>query len=465
MARKKRQRATAAAKQAVAVQNASLLQSRARLAGLDGKHFAGERDLYEVFGYERHLTPAAMRSEYARGDISKRIVDAYPRATWREPPILEGVDLGPMEDRLRLWSVFQRLDRLLQLGHYGVLLLGFDGGEPLDQPLGPGPYKLMYLQPHGEETAEISRWEDNPRSPRFGLPVLYRITTGVQWGTGSGNGNRTLVVHHSRVIHVAEDALEHEAIGTPRLEAIWNRLQDKNKLLGGSAEMYWQNVAMIMAFIADAGVKWEPAEAENMRTQIDEMQHGLSRVLRLRGVDVKNIAPGLQGASPGEHVDKQLDMIAGTSGIPKRILIGNEAGEVASTQDENAWAGRVAERRAQFAAPCIVRPFIQRMQLAGVLPPGAFTVEWTETDTMGEMQRADYALKIAQGAAAFVNSAGADSVVTVGEFREALGLDADVPLPPLPELDETDADVQQAFDSQRGNPTRPDENDDAPGAV
>ena len=406
-----------------------------------------------------------MRSEYQRGDIAKRIVDAYPRATWREPPLLTGVDIGPLEERLRLWSVFQRLDRLLQLGHYGVLLLGFDGGEPLEQPLGAGPYNLMYMQPHGEETAQISRWEDNPRSPRFGQPVLYRIQTGVEWGTGTGSGQRTLVVHHSRVIHVAEDALEHEAIGTPRLEGIWNRLQDKNKLLGGSAEMYWQNVAMIMAFIADAGSQWSPEEAESLRDQIDEMQHGLSRVLRLRGVDVKNIAPGLQGASPGEHVDKQLDMIAGTSGIPKRILIGNEAGELASTQDENAWSGRVAERRAQFAAPCIVRPFIQRLQAAGAISKGAFTVEWPDTDTMGEMQRADYALKIAQGAAAFVNSAGADSVVTVGEFREMIGLEADVPLPPLPELDETDADVQDAFDSQRGNPTGPDQNDDAPGAV
>ncbi|BAQ70866.1 hypothetical protein NHU_03740 [Rhodovulum sulfidophilum] len=64
------------------------------------------------------------------------------------------------------------------------------------------------------------------------------------------------------MIHIAERALEDESIGTPRLERVWNRLMDLDKLLGGSAEMYRQNVAMLMHLKADLAVQWDPGEAE-----------------------------------------------------------------------------------------------------------------------------------------------------------------------------------------------------------
>lgn len=442
------------------VANSSTLAKRANLAGMAGQHFGGDRDLYATFGYPTVLEVSRYRAMYERGDIAGRLIDAYPDATWREPPTIAGVEgFDGLAGRLKLWSVLQRLDRLCQLGHYGVLLLGLDGGESFDRPATGNNYKLMYIQPHGEQTAQISQWEDNPSSPRFNKPAQYLVTTGPGW-TGAGGGSRQLRVHWTRVIHIAEDALEHESIGLPRLERIYNRLMDLEKLLGGSAEMYWQNAAMMLAFIADKDAAFEESDKIAMREQLEEMQHGLRRMLRLRGMTAQNIAPGLQGASPDTHVGVQIDMIAGASGIPKRILLGNEAGQLASSQDENAWSARVAERRAQFATPTVLEPFIQRGLAQGWLAGALESLEWPESDTLGEKGRADVASATATAVATFANTMG-DTAITEDEFRAILGYD---PRPAAPDdelLDETDNDVQQAFaDAKRRATARPKPDDD-----
>lgn len=425
-----------------AVRTNSTLMSRTALQNRAGVHMGGDRDLYETMGYPRAIETEDYAEVYKRQDIAGRIVDAYPDATWREVPELSAspefiTGWEALDKRLKLWRVFHRLDRLVNLGHYGVLLLGLDGAEPMDQPALGRDYRLMYVQPHSEKTAQITEWESDPNSPRYALPKRYRITTGVNW-TGTGGGQRVLDVHHSRVIHVAERALEDVSIGMPRLERVYNRLMDLDKLLGGSAEMYWQNVAMIMAFIANAESEIEPEDKQEMKDQLEEMQNRLRRFLTLQGVDAKNLAPGLQGADPAGHIDKQMDVIAGASGIPKRILLGNEAGELASSQDENAWAARVAERREQYATPAVVEAFADRGLQLGFLQGELNAVDWPEADTLGEQGRADVALKKAQALQSYLSSAGSSLFVTPDEFRGWLG---EEPLEVVNDEDDLDEEV------------------------
>ena len=424
--------------------HASSLTPRAQLSKLAGQHFGGERDLYEVMGYPRHLTPEDYADDYLRQDIAARIVDAYPDATWREHPEVKGEQSfaqawSDMDRKHAIWRTFHRLDRLTGMGHYGVLLFGLDGGEDMATPAMGTDYNLLYLQPHSERTAQVTRWEDDPQSPRYGLPVLYRITTGTNW-TGAGAGQKSMIVHHSRVIHVAERALEDISIGTPRLERIYNRLMDLDKLLGGSAEMYWQNVAMMMAFLADADSDIQPEDRDAMKDQFEEMQHGLRRFLTLQGTDAKNLAPGLQGSDPGSHIDKQIEIIAGASGIPKRILMGSESGELASSQDENNWASRISERREQFAGPTIVEAFIGKCQRLGVLPSGFNEIEWPEADTMGETGRAEIADKKAGALQKYLAANGGDLIVSPDEFRAWLG-EGPLQQEEADDLDEEDAQV------------------------
>ena len=62
---------------------ASDLASRAGLASLAGLTFGGARDLYQALGYQRKLLPQDYRDRYKRNGIAARVVEAFPKATWR----------------------------------------------------------------------------------------------------------------------------------------------------------------------------------------------------------------------------------------------------------------------------------------------------------------------------------------------------------------------------------------------
>lgn len=429
---------------------------RRMLAMMAGQHFGGERDLYQQFGYPRNIPAQMYLDTYARADIAGRLVDAYPEATWREAPVVKSKDAepgGPFEvafaelaERVKLWNVLTRLDRLMNLGHYGVLFLGLDGAEPADQPTQGNRYRLMYLTPHGETSAQITKWDSEPKSPRYAKPEMYSLTAGVGW-TGYGAQMRTISTHWSRTIHVAERTLGDESIGTPRLERVFNRLMDLDKLIGGGAEVYWQNAAAYRAWKAEADAEWDEAEKADMIRQLEELSHGLRRDVRLRGVEPEILAATFE--DPSLHVDKVIDLIAGASGVPKRILLGTERGELSSEQDEQNWTSRVTERRLQVGTPMFVRPLVQRLIGYGVLPEpegGEFEIIWPESDTLGESARAEIASKKASAVATYVSAPGAELVVPPQEFRRWLGEaeESEFKLVPLPDLDEDDEDTAAA---------------------
>lgn len=429
------------------------LTFRQRMTRAVGILFGGSRDLYETFGYQRDLTVDVFYGLYQRGDIAARIVDAFPDATWREQVTFE--DCAPafvsawqeMEKRLNLWRQFHRLDRLTGIGHYGVLVLGLDGRENPADPVTPGKkYRLLYVQPHSERTAQVSRWEAGPTSPRYGKPVLYQVTIGNSW-TGAGGGQKVLQVHHSRVIHVAERELEDSSIGLPRLERIYNRLMDLEKMVGGTAEIFWQNAAALMAYIADKDLEWNQADRDAVKAQVEEVQHGLRRALTLQGIDAKNLAPGMMGSDTSNAIDKVTDLIAGASGIPKRVLLGTERGELASSQDENNFSARVVERREQFAGPQVLDQFIARGQRLGFLPDGFGKYWWPESDTLGEEKRAQVATQKVTALVAYANAPAAWEVVDPVTVRGWLGETG--PLPALPgepgDLDESDPETLDQF--------------------
>lgn len=403
--------------------------TRNLLSKLAGQQFGGERDLYEVLGYPLTLTPHDHHARYRRGDIASRIVDAFPSATWREPPEIEGDPLAVQEfwslaEQHNLFKMFHRLDRLMNLGHYGVLLLGLDGDTPMSEPAGTD-HNLLYVKPHGERTAQVIRWDDDTSSPRFGLPIMYQISVGVAADQGIGTGRRILHVHHSRVLHVAESPLEDEVIGKPRLEPIWNRLMDLDKVLGSGAETYWQNAAKTTAYIADKDVEWDPEEREDIERQLEELSHGLRRDLRLRGVNPSVLSTATSDPSP--NVSALLDIIAGTLAIPKRILVGSERGELSSAQDESNFASRITERREQWAVPVVLIPFARKLQAVGVIPPGPFNPLWPQQDSLGEEAKAGVAVSKTNALKNWASTPGAEIVVSPGELRGWLSLEGELP--------------------------------------
>jgi hypothetical protein len=140
---------------------------RSWLAGALGFTHAGRRDLYEVFGYPRVLKAEDFYAQYQRGGFANRIVTSYPKATWRDYPCIRDEKGDSSEEKSDGYSPFyaavekffeergvlqvlQRFDRLARIGKFGILVMGFQDGKDLREPLVPGKHPLLYLQPYGE---------------------------------------------------------------------------------------------------------------------------------------------------------------------------------------------------------------------------------------------------------------------------------------------------------------------------
>jgi len=359
----------------------------------------GDRDIYEALGYKLDLVQEDFYAQYQRQDIANAIINKPISATWRGPvKIIESDDneetvlekaWGELEKELQLKSKFSRLDKLVALGHYAVLFLGFNDAQNsamFSMPVAPGNRELLYVKPIAEINATIQTLETDTVNPRYGLPLLYKITI-TQLGN---NSSADVLVHHSRILHVAgEDLLENDLEGAPKLEVVFNRLKDLEKLVGGSAEMFWKGARPGYQGKVDPEYQMTTETKADLKAQISEYEHNLRRIMVNEGVDLQALS--MQIADPQNHVDVQIQMISAVTGIPKRILTGSERGELASTEDRANWFDLVQSRREEYAEPRIVRLFVDRCIEYKVLPESkdTYMVEWTSLYEQSEKDKAE----------------------------------------------------------------------------
>lgn len=415
---------------------ASDLLERAQFADRAGLSFRDRvtgvfnRDLRKAAGYRDSLSPKDYRDRYLRGGVAARIVTAYPKATW-----LSGVELqeDPRQDkttdfereaellfdRLGIWARLMRADILAGLGTYSVLLVGVADGKPLEQPMAKlkDQKDVLYLTPLGEDRATIAEFEEDKTSERYGLPKTYLLTLGTPKSSaliGRGIPGGQAKVHWSRVLHVAEGVLEDDVYGEPRLRAVFDRLDDLDKVLAGGAEASWKRADPGMQLELDPTVKFTTTERDNIEAQITEYQNNLRRILQTRGVKINQLANSVAGFGP--NADAIMDQIAGTTGIPKRILMGSERGELSSTQDRENWAARVQERRKLFAEP-LVLDLVKRLVKAGALPePKQLEIQWPKVEELSEATKAEIAGAYANANAA-QKAVDGNPLVTGDEIR------------------------------------------------
>ena len=429
---------------------------RRALSGYLGYSHEGERNLYEVFGYPRIINGHEYRAMYQRNDIASRIVRAFPQATWRDYPCLYDGDKNDenvtkenensafvkawndLVEKKKVYSYLERADRLSGLGSFSVLLMGFADGLDLDKPLTNQKAELIYLMPYSDVNITISQWNNNEKSERFGLPELYTLQQATVTGKQT-TARKSITAHYSRLIHIAEYLEDDEVYGTPRLMSVYNRLKDIEKTVGGSAEMFWLNARNILFGKADSESQLTEAAALAIKEQMDELVHQLRSYIVAQGMEFENFQGAIQDPEP--TVTVLLQLIAGAVGIPQRILIGSERGELASDQDENNWMARIDERRVSFAAPFILRPFIEKLILTGNLPipENEWWIDWKKGAGLSEEKRIDIAVKRTQAISTYFNSPGSETAMTVPELRESVGLDPDVEIEEV-ELEELPED-------------------------
>lgn len=417
------------------IQAFSALIDRALLSSRLGEQYGGDRDVYEALGYPVTIEYSEYASRYLRQDIASAVINRPVVATWRgEVNIMEAGDDNEtalekawkeLEDELGLKSRFIRLDKVAGIGKYGVLVLGLDDVKKKEDAKLPvtGKRKLLYVKPLGQDNAKIASWESKPGNKRYGLPVLYDITI----TDSSTKATSTMQVHHSRIIHIVDGKLESEIEGVPRLQNVFNRLMDLEKLVGGDAEMFWRGARPGYQGKLDKDYQLTQEMKDAMQDQVDEFEHNLRRIMINEGVDLEALAQ--QVADPSSHVDVQIQMISAATGIPKRILTGSERGELSSSQDKDEWMSYVQSRREEYAEPIILRPFIDRCIEYGILPEAStegYTINWEDLFAISESERVVIGKGRAEALAKYAASPMAEGVMPPEAFLEhILGFDKD----------------------------------------
>ena len=399
----------------------STLINRANLASRAGMTFRGQRDIYEYLGYKRNLLYADYYERYKRGGIASRLIDAYPQATWRQRPVLldPGAQLqddrsefiqsfDAMAKRLNLYHYFERADKLAGIGRYSIVMIGVKGGQSLDTSLPriSSFDDIIYMTPYSEDNAEVAEYDKEVTSERFGLPSIYKVTI------RDGIEHR---VHYTRVIHISEGLLEDDIYGRPRMEPVWNYLDDLEKIVGGSAEAVWRTVDRGIQFDIDKEADLSPEDEEDFTDEIDEYVHNLKRYIKTRGVTATPL--GAEVASVKDNLDSTVSLIGGTLGIPTRILLGSERGQLASSSDERNFSSRVKERQQSYAEPIMIRALTNRLKSQGMTVPD-YLVSWPDISTLTDREKSDVAARVAQAIRSVSSQTPENIVMSGDDFRK-----------------------------------------------
>lgn len=410
----------------------SELLSRDAFARQHGLTYGGDRDIYAVAGYPRELKFANYAALYERDPIAGRIIDMIPETTWRLPPEVsepeqeDGTEFtrqwAELVDRLGLWRRFGQVDRLSRIGRYAVLMIGVRGEDDRElaqaMPQLSGPDDVLYVSTYAEKYARVESWVIDPRDPRYGLPNTYTIDLASGVSTFRP-ATQTVVVHHSRVLHIADGLLLDDVFGRPVLQRLYNDMLDLQKVTASTAEAFWQRVAGILTAKIDPEAHVTDEQLEALDDHLKELYHELRKTFYGQGIELGRM--GETEPNPKDAADLYMTRIAAGAGIPKRLLFGSETGERASTEDQKTFLGSIAERQQQHAEPVLLRAFVDRLVKQGALPrPGAagYEVVWPALFEESEATIAEANLKRAQTAAELTPMGGDPTVlVEIDEER------------------------------------------------
>jgi hypothetical protein len=407
----------------------SAIMSRMRLASQLGMTHDGARNLFKEFGYKETLTTNDYVQMFERNGVARRVITKPVKDSWRKlPTITDDVSdetetsfekaINSFFKQNKVFPTLKNLDILSGIGRFGILVFGF-GDSKLDTPA-PKNSELVFLRPYSEASVEISDFETDVSNPRFGLPLYYSI----KFELPDGHMSIEKKVHWTRVLHISEEALDNEVYGNPRLKSVYNYLEDLLKVSGGAGEMFYRGAKPRMALTADQDAEFDRTDLEDLDQELTEWEHEMRAALRLQGVTVHEF--NQVAIDPRGHVDVLVQLISASTGIPARILMGSERGELASSQDSRNWLEQVDERRRNQVENGILRPFIAKCVELGFLPKPDedYSVIWPDMLIKDSKEQADISKTKTEALVAYCESRSAVTSIPIELYlRDFLGIE------------------------------------------
>ena len=381
------------------------------------------------FGYPLSISFSQFWNMYRRFGIAKNVADLPVDTGWITPPIVEGSDqfnrdLETLINDMHLWKRVRGLDNRQRVGRYAGLFMRVRDNkqpqEPIEGKFG-GLGALVQMVPLYEGQLTVLETENDPAKDNYGQPTMYQFN-----GGAAGNRNEKIRdsfnIHPSRIVIAAEESDNGSIQGVSSLEAPFNSLMDLRKIIGAGGEGFYRNASQSIVFdLKDA------ASAKNNTALLDKFNDNFDDFTRNRqrrslwtpGLEAKVLDSTL--APPKEFFMNALNDVAAASQIPATILIGQQTGRLASTEDSRHFLSMVNSRRENFMTE-VVNDVINWMIVFGILPTSQFTVEWDDLLAVSDEERLANADKLA-GINEKQFKSGGGIPFTEDEIREAAGFE------------------------------------------
>jgi len=387
---------------------------------------------YKDFGYPDSLTFTQFHAIYERNGFGAAGVEKTILKTWEDNPSIweeEKPKESDLESEirqrfadLRLWQKMADADRRYLVGGYSGLILRIADNKAFKEPVetvSGGLSGLVEVIPVWAGQLTVSEWDNEERSETYGQPKMFSFT---ESSVGNDqNKNRSFELHPDRVLVWSHDGTVH---GKSLLKAGYNSLQDLEKISGAGGEGFYKNAkaplrlevdkdAKIADIASSMGVTVEDV-ADKIDEQVDDFNKGFDASLLLQGISAQNLSISLP--SPEHFFNVALQLFAASIGCPQKILVGNQNGERASTEDSAEWAKVNMARRNNIVIPNITA-LLNRLESFGILPERDWFLDWTDLTESSAGEKMDRAVKMAEINAKQQN----EPVYLVEEIREAAG--------------------------------------------
>ena len=334
----------------------------------------------------------------------------------------KGID--HLVNNLNMWRRIKGLDTRQRVGRYAGMFMRIRDGKQPDQPIDGtlnGLNALVQMVPLYEGQLKVNEVDNDPKSERYGLPVMYQFNGGTV-GNRDEKQNAAFAIHPDRIIIAAEGADNGDIYGIPALEAAYNSLMDLRKIIGAGGEGFYKNAAQSIVFNLEDG-----ASAKENATLLgkftdnadDFMRNRMRRSLWTPGMKAQTLDSNL--ANPKDHFMDALYDASAASKILATVLIGQQTGRLASSEDSKSFLSGINSRRENFVTE-MVSSVIDWCIVYGVLPSAEYEVEWGNLLELSDNEKLDKSVKMAETNSKQFQSGGAVPF-TGDEIRDAAGYD------------------------------------------
>ncbi len=379
-----------------------------------GYYEAPKHNHYKDFGWPTKLEFSDFYGIYHRNSLATAAIDRTVLKTWQDDPEIwesEEPKESKLEKQIRtrfedlmVWQCASEADRRAMIGGWSGLILRLADSKPFDQPVDAVPGGLNGLveviPAWGGDGAQltVASWGEDPQKEDYGKPTMFNFNEAAVGE--SKNKPRSFQVHPDRVIVWSRDgSVDCESA----LKAGYNDLLDIEKVKGSGGEGFYKAARGNPVLQADKEVKLtEMAKsmgvsvselADAMNEQVEDFQAGFDRMLFLQGMEAKTLQIALPTGD--KFFDAPVNCFASSFLMPTRILMGNQTGERASTEDGHEWAIVNMARRNKQAKPRI-KALLNRLERFLILPNRDWTIHWADLTEASQEQKVDRASKMAE---------------------------------------------------------------------